>query len=301
MQTASPATARQQPLSLARPNWWQITVRFARLRPLSALGGIIVLVLIFVAAGAPVLAPHDPLQVNLSVRLQPPSADYPLGTDQLGRDILSRILFGSRVSLYVGIFATLFGVGIGTVTGLVSGYIGGAFDTAVQRLMDILQAFPLLILAVALVVALGSSLNNVVIALAVALIPTTNRVIRSAVLGLRERAFVEAARAIGGSGPRVMFRHVLPNVLAPAIILVSIDLGLAILVESSLNFLGLGPPPPQPTWGSMLGMDARANFVRQPWLAIAPGVAITLTVLGFNLLGDGLRDELDPSLRGQGH
>ncbi len=301
MRTASPTAAQRQHLTLRPLNWWRLTIRFARVRPLSALGGIVILVLLVVAAGAPVLAPYDPVTINLAVRLQPPSDGYPLGTDQLGRDILSRILFGSQVSLYVGVFATLFGVGIGTMTGIVSGYFGGAFDTAVQRVMDVLQAFPLIILAVALVVALGSSVNNVVIALAVALIPTTNRVIRSAVLGLRERAFVEAARAMGADNLRIMVRHILPNVLAPAIILVSIDLGLAILVESSLSFLGLGPPPPTATWGSMLGQDARANFARQPWLAIAPGVAITLTVLGFNLLGDGLRDELDPSLRGQGH
>lgn len=234
------------------------------------------------------------------MRLIGPSPDHLLGTDQFGRDILSRILFGAQISLYVGVFATLLGVGVGTLIGVVSGYLSGSVDSVAQRVMDILQAFPLLVLAIALVVALGPSVNNVVIALGIALIPSSNRVIRSAVLSLREQMFVEAARAMGAAAPRVMFWHILPNVLAPAIILVSIDLGLAILVESSLSFLGLGPRPPTPTWGAMLGIDARTHLARQPWLAIAPGTAITLAVLGFNLLGDGLRDELDPRLRGTG-
>lgn len=288
-----------QVAALGRPAWATGVLRFARLRPLSAFGAALILVLLGAALTAPVLAPHDPLLVDLAIRLQPPSWNHPLGTDHLGRDILSRILYGAQVSLYVGLFSTALGIGWGTFLGVVSGYFGGLFDAAVQRVMDVLQAFPLLVLAVALVVALGSSVNNVVIALGVALIPSTNRVIRSAVLGLRARPFVEAARALGAGDARIMVVHIFPNVVAPAIILLSIDLGLAILVESSLSFLGLGPPPPTPTWGAMLGVDARTHFARQPWLAIAPGLAITLTVLGFNLLGDGLRDEFDPRLRGQ--
>ena len=291
---AGPIDAR-----LARqPGVGQKVLRFARSKPLGALGGLLIIVLVVAAIFAGVISPYDPVATKPVKMLTGPGSEFFLGSDQLGRDLLSRLIHGSRVSLYVGILAVCLGTTAGTAFGVVGGYLGGALDLVFQRLMDALMAFPLLVLAMALVAMLGPSLNNVTIALAILLTPGTSRVIRGAVLSVKENQYIEAARAMGASDGRIIFRHVLPNVAAPIIVLVSIQLGGAILVEASLSFLGLGVPPPAPSWGGMLSGAARSFFQIAPWMAIFPGIAISLAVLGFNLLGDALRDVLDPRMRG---
>jgi peptide/nickel transport system permease protein len=270
----------------------------ARRKPLGACGALIVLALILLALAAPVLAPYDYREQNRADLLKPPSAAHLLGTDNLGRDIFSRLLYGAQTTLYVALVAVGLGTTAGSIIGLVSGYAGGHVDLILQRLMDMLMAFPTLILAIATVAVLGPTTTNVVVAMAIVFTPTANRVVRGSVLAEKENQYVEAARAMGAGGARIVFRHVLPNVMAPIIVIVSTSLGTAILVESSLSFLGLGPPPPTPTWGAMLSVGSRTFFERAPWMAIAPGIAISLTILGFNLLGDALRDILDPRLQG---
>ncbi len=280
-----------------RPAWAGF-LSFLRHKPLGSFGLLLVALLVFTAVFADLLANHDPETVAVRDRLLGPGPVYYLGTDHYGRDTWSRIVYGARPSLYVGIFAVVFGTVVGSLVGLVSGYFGRTFDAVAQRIMDMIQAFPLLILAMTIVAALGTSVQNVVIALGIVITPSTNRVVRGTVLSVKENQYVEAARAIGCRHARIILVHILPNVLAPIIILASITLGLAILTEASLSFLGLGPPPPTPTWGSMLSGEGRDYFERQPWLAVWPGVAISLAVLGFNFFGDALRDVLDPRLRG---
>lgn len=280
-----------------RPAWAGL-LSFLRRKPLGSFGLLLVALLVITAVFADALANHDPETVAVQDRLQGPGPVYYLGTDHFGRDTWSRIVYGARTSLYVGIFAVAFGTVMGSFWGLVSGYFGGALDALLQRIMDMILAFPLLILAMTIVAALGPSVQNVVAALAIVLTPSTNRVVRGSVLSAKENQYVEAARAIGCRHGRIILLHILPNVMAPIIVLASITLGLAILTEASLSFLGLGPPPPTPTWGAMLSGEGRDYFERSPWLAIWPGVAISLAVLGFNFFGDALRDVLDPRLRG---
>ena len=286
---AGEPTAR---LSL-RPLWV-----FVRRKPLGAAGLFLIIILVLTALLAPIVATHDPEAAVVRQRLQPPSSLHFLGTDGFGRDVFSRIVYGSQGSLYVGLVAVLLGTALGSLLGLLSGYFGGGFDFLVQRLMDILLAFPMIVLALAILSALGSSLFNVIVALGIVLTPSANRVVRGSVLSARENQYVEAARAIGCGHIRIVFTHILPNVAAPIIVLASITLGLAILVEASLSFLGLGPPPPTPTWGGMLSVEGRRFFERAWWLAVFPGLAISLAVLSFNLFGDALRDIWDPRLRG---
>jgi peptide/nickel transport system permease protein len=276
---------------------------WARLRffgaryPLGAVGAVIMAVFVFAALFADVITPQDPLATDASLSLARPSAAHWLGADYLGRDLYSRIVHGARISLAVGVGSTLLGSALGVVLGLASGYIGGWVDLLVQRVVDILQALPLLVLALVMAASLGPSLENTVIAVAVPLIPYVARVIRANTLALRELPFVEAARAIGMSELRIACRHVLPNTLAPLIVLATAQLGAAILTEASLSFLGLGIPEPHPSWGRMLSESA-AEYVRTaPWLVIFPGLAISLVVFGTNLLGDALRDILDPRQR----
>ncbi len=265
--------------------------------PLGAAGAVIMGLFVFTAVFADVLTIYDPLATNAAIALAPPSAAHWLGVDSFGRDVLSRIVYGARISLAVGIGSTLIGSGLGTAIGLASGYLGGWVDLAVQRVMDILQALPLLVLALVMAAALGPSLQNTIIAISIPLVPYVARVIRSNTLALRELPFVEAAKAVGMSEVRIATRHVLPNTLAPLIVLATAQLGSAILIEASLSFLGLGVPEPYPSWGRMLSTSA-AEYVRTaPWLVIFPGVAISLAVFGTNLLGDALRDLLDPRLR----
>lgn len=272
-------------------------LKMAKRRPLGAIGALIVLLLILVAAFAPWLAPYDPYKMNSSWLLSAPSAAHWMGTDEYGRDIMSRVMWGSRTSLVVGLLAVGLGTTTGAVLGLVSGYLGGTVDYVIQRLMDILLAFPGLVLALAMVAALGASVVNVVIALSFTIIPGASRVIRSSALALRETAFVDAAHNLGFSTPRIIFRHILPNCAAPYIIIATAALGGAILSEAGLSFLGLGTPPPAPSWGGMLSGSSQSAMTDAPWIAIFPGAAITLVVFGFNFLGDALRDLLDPKLR----
>ena len=285
---------------VARPLSWEglgAVWALARRKPLGAAGAVIVLALIVLALAAPIVAPYDYREQSRANLLKPPSVAHPFGTDNLGRDIFSRVLFGAQTSLYVGLVAVGVGTTVGSVIGLISGYAGGRVDLLLQRLMDLVLAFPTLILAIATVAMLGPTTTNVVVAMAIVFTPTANRVVRGSVLAEKENQYVEAARAIGCGGTRIAFRHLLPNVMAPIIVIASTSLGTAILVESSLSFLGLGPPPPAPTWGAMLSVGSRSFFEQAPWMAIFPGLAISLAIFGFNLLGDALRDLLDPRLR----
>jgi len=274
------------------------TARFlVRHYPLGAIGAAIMAVFVLAAVFAGIITWQDPLATNALLSLAPPSAAHWLGTDNFGRDVYSRIVYGARISLAVGIGSTALGCLFGVALGLLSGYVSGWVDLLVQRLIDILQALPLLVLALVMAAALGPSLQNTIIAIAIPLIPYVARVIRANTLALRELPFVEAARAIGMSDLRIAIRHVLPNTLAPLIVLASAQLGSAVLTEASLSFLGLGIPEPYPSWGRMLSESA-AEYVRSaPWLVIFPGIAISLVVFGTNLLGDAARDLLDPRQR----
>ncbi|MGO8920224.1 MAG: ABC transporter permease [Stellaceae bacterium] len=269
----------------------------ARRHPLGAAGAVIMALFVFAALFAGLITRDDPLSTSAALSLAPPSAAHWLGCDFLGRDVWSRIVYGARISLLVGLGSTLLGSSLGVLIGLASGYLGGWVDLAAQRLVDILQALPLLVLALVMAASLGPSLRNTIIAIAIPLIPYVARVIRANALALRELPFVEAAKAVGMSELRIALRHVLPNTLAPLIVLATAQLGAAILTEASLSFLGLGIPEPHPSWGRMLSESA-AEYVRTaPWLVIFPGIAISLAVFGTNLLGDALRDLLDPRQR----
>lgn len=271
---------------------------FVRRYPLGALGGAILLALILTAIFAPWIAPHDPQETSVALQYAPPGSARILGGDQLGRDVLSRLIYGARISLSVGLLSVGIGVTAGTLIGIFSAYAGGTVDLVVQRLVDALMAFPPIILALGLMAALGASMNNVVIALVVILLPGTTRVIRSQTLSIKELDYVLSARASSAGSVRIMLRHILPNVAATYIVLSTITLGFAIVVEAALSFLGVGIPPDVPTWGGMLTLGASRYINTAPWLAIFPGIAITLVVFAINLLGDALRDVLDPKLRG---
>ncbi len=270
---------------------------YCRRHPLGTIGGLIFVALVFAALFAGWIAPHDPLGTNAADSLAPPGASHILGADVMGRDLFSRIVHGARISLMVGIGSTLLGGLIGVAIGLASGYLLGWFDLVTQRIIDIMQALPLLVMALVMAAALGPSLENTIIAISIPLVPHVARVIRANTLSLREMPFVEAARAVGMSEKRIALKHILPNTLAPFIVLATAQLGSAILTEASLSFLGLGIPEPHPSWGRMLSESA-AEYVRTaPWLVIYPGIAISLAVFGTNLLGDALRDILDPRQR----
>jgi peptide/nickel transport system permease protein len=271
--------------------------RFVRRKPLGAAGGAIMVMIVVTAALAGVLATHDPI-ATAPATLARPSAAHWLGTDHLGRDIFSRIVHGARVSLVVGVLSTLLGSGLGGVIGLLSGYLGGKTDLVSQRVMDILQGLPLLVLALVMAASLGPSVTNVIVAISIPIVPRASRVVRSSVLSIREMQYVEAARAVGLSHLRIAFRHILPNTVGPFIVLCTAQLGSAILVEAALSFLGLGVPEPYPSWGRMLSVSAAEYAQKAPHLVLFPGLAISLAVFGANLLGDALRDTLDPRLRG---
>ena len=276
---------------------WSAARFLTRRYPLGAIGAAIMAVFVFAALFAEFITVYDPLATNASISLAPPTAAHWMGTDNFGRDLYSRIAYGARISLAVGIGSTALGCLFGVVLGLLSGYLSGWVDLMVQRLIDILQALPLLVLALVMAAALGPSLQNTIFAIAIPLIPYVARVIRANTLALRELPFVEAANATGMNDFRIAIRHVLPNTLAPLIVLATAQLGSAILTEAALSFLGLGIPEPYPSWGRMLSESA-AEYVRTaPWLVIFPGIAISLVVFGTNLLGDALRDLLDPRQR----
>lgn len=265
---------------------------------LALMGMVIILGFLVVAAFAPQLSPHDPLKFSLRDKLRPPSAVYPLGTDELGRDLLSRILHGTRISLMMAVVSVGIGLIIGTPVGALSGFYGGVLDILVQRAVDVMMAFPGILLAIVIVAVLGPGLWNAMLAVGISFVPTYVRVMRSSVLELREREFVEAARALGAGDLSIIWRHIFPNCVAPLIVLSTLQMASAILWAAGLGFLGLGAQPPAPEWGTMLGRS-QAYIRVAPHVAIFPGAAIALAVLGFNLLGDGLRDALDPRLRGR--
>jgi len=277
--------------------WLGVSLRFARERPLGAAGAVIILVMIAAALLADVITPHDPLETDYAAMLQGPSSGHWFGTDSFGRDVLSRIIYGSRTALWVGFSSSLLGATVGAVIGLVSAYFGGRTDLIVQRFMDLLLSFPLIVLALVVVAVLGIGTSNVILAITIPMIPRCALVVRSSALSLRQAPFVDAARALGFSHRRIIFRHMLPNVMAPYLIMLTAFLGQAILLEASLSFLGLGVTEPTAAWGLMLRGAAVEFAERAPWMAIFPGIAISLSVFAFNLLGDSLRDALDPKLR----
>ena len=280
-----------------RPGWVSVVLGFSRRRPLGAIGAAIVLLMLLVAVIAPWIAPYDPVAVDFGAMLSPPGAKHWLGTDSFGRDVLSRLIYGSRTALFVGFGSALFGATAGAVLGVGSAYFGGKIDLYLQRLMDIFLSFPLIILALAIVAILGNTLPNLILAITIPMIPRCALVIRSSALAIREMPYVDAARASGFKHGRIIFRHMLPNVMAPYLIMMTAFLGQAILLEASLSFLGLGVQEPTPAWGLMLRGAAVEFAEAAPWMAIFPGIAISLAVFAFNLFGDSLRDALDPKLR----
>jgi len=268
---------------------------FARRNKLSVVGGIVGVLVVAIALTAPWIAPREPLKTDFRRMNKPPDAQSWFGTDQVGRDTLSRVMYGARTSLFVAFLAVLLGTTVGSLWGVACGYLGGRFDLVSQRIMEVLQAFPDLILAMAISMAIGTGLPAVIAAIAVTRLPFGGRVIRSVAIAVREMPFVEAGRAAGASQLRIMTLHVLPQCVAPYLVLATTHLGVAIVIEAALGFLGVGVPPPTPTWGNMLA-DAITGLVPHWWLVLFPGLAITVTVLAFNLLGDGIRDTLDPKL-----
>jgi peptide/nickel transport system permease protein len=275
-----------------RPTIWS-SVRRQRL---ALTGALIVSFFAVMAIVGPLIAPHGPTQQFPSDRLQRPNWTYPFGTDEFGRDILSRLLYGARISFEVGAIAVGIAGTLGVLLGMFAGYRGGWIDNTLSLLMDVVYAFPAILLAIAIITMLGNSLANVMVAIAIVYTPTFMRVVRGATLSVRNTAFVESAVALGASTPRILARHIFPNITAPLIVHASLNFAFAVLAEASLAFLGLGNKPPSPSWGSMV--SSSYGFLQlAPWAAIFPGIAIALTVLGFNLLGDGLRDALDPRLR----
>jgi peptide/nickel transport system permease protein len=275
----------------------QAAMFLARHYPLGAAGAVILIVFVLTAIFADGISPFDPTSTNPAISLARPSMAHWLGADFMGRDMFSRIVGGSRISLAVGLGSISLGCLVGVPIGLLSGYFGGWVDLTIQRLIDMMQSLPLLVTALVMAAALGPSLRNTIIAIAIPLVPSIARIVRSNTLALKEMPFVEAARAIGLSETWIAIRHVLPNTLAPLIVLVTAQFGSAILVEASLSFLGLGVPEPFPSWGRMLSESAAEYMRAAPWLVIFPGLAISLVVFGANLLGDALRDMLDPRLR----
>ena len=268
-----------------------------RHNPTAMGGGIVGLLIVFLALTAPLIAPYDPLKADFRRMAKSPDTHNYFGTDQIGRDTMSRVIYGARSSLVVSFGAVILGTTVGSLWGLASGYLGGKFDITSQRIMEILQAFPDLILAMAISMAIGTGMRAVIVAIAVTRIPFGGRVIRSVALTVKELAYVEAGRSVGASQLRIMGLHILPQCLAPYLVLATTHLGVAIIIEAALGFLGVGIPPPTPTWGNMLA-DSLTSLVPHWWLVFFPGLAITVTVLAFNLLGDGIRDTLDSRLRG---
>jgi peptide/nickel transport system permease protein len=272
--------------------WVQVLVRISR-NPMGAFGLAIVVLMGLIAILAPVVAPYSPIQQHPGLELKPPSGQFWLGSDDLGRDLFSRILYGARVSFVVGIVATALGAAVGVSTGMLSGYLGGWVDSVIMRFYDALLAFPGIIIGIAVISILGPSTLNVAYALAIGGMPFFARLMRSSVLSERERDYVYAARSIGAKDGRIMFRHVLPNTLAPLLVQLSLAMGFAVLAEAGLSFLGLGTQPPDPSWGTMLN-DSRAYLREAPWYGLWPGVALTVLLVALNYLSDALRDALDP-------
>ncbi len=285
-----------------RQRVWVSLLRAGRAKPLGVVGLLMVLLLVVLAVGAPVIAPYSPTEQHSKAVMVPPNSQFWLGTDNFGRDLLTRIIYGARISLQVGIVATLIGTVGGSLLGIVSGYVERRFDLYVQRVMDAWMAFPSIIFALSVVAALSQRLPPVLlvmVAIGLSHVPSSNRVVRGATLGEKQSVYVEAARALGAGPLRIIGRHILPNVTAPIIVMASIELGTAILSEASLSFLGVGIQPPAPSWGNMLSGAHRTYMLTAPWMAFFPGIALTIAIMGWNLLGDALRDLWDPRLRGR--
>jgi peptide/nickel transport system permease protein len=283
--------------TLSAPRPGTLWTAFARNR-LFWVGLVLLAAIIIVAVFAPLIAPHDPLEQNIVVRLEPPSAEFLLGTDGYGRDVLSRLIYGARISLLVGFLAILIAMIIGATIGIVAGYIGGRFDQIVMGLLDVMLSFPTLLLGLMIAAMLGASLQNLIIAIAITEIAPFARVARAPTISLKQRDFVEAGRALGFGPVRIMGVHILPNMISDVIVMSSLWMASAIRTEASLSFIGLGVPPPTPTWGSMI-REGFENILDAWWLAVFPSMAILVTVLALNLLGDALRDAIDPKLRGE--
>jgi peptide/nickel transport system permease protein len=297
--SATPQTIEELSRHDERRGWLAVVADFCVRRPLGAAGAAIVVVMVILAATANLIAPYDPLTTDYAAMLAAPSRDHWLGTDAFGRDVLSRIIYGSRTALMVGLGASTIGATLGSLIGVASAFFGGRIDLIVQRVMDVFFAFPVIILALAVVAILGTGAENVILAIAVPMVPRCARVVRASALAVREMPYVDAARAAGFGNQRIILRHMLPNVMAPILIMATAFLGEAILLEASLSFLGLGVQEPVAAWGLMLRGAAVQFAEAAPWMAIFPGLAISLAVFGFNLLGDSLRDALDPRLRTQ--
>lgn len=286
---------------IERPSAWARRSRYWRrvvaTQPLGVFGALIVFIFLVMALVPGIIAPYDPNAAGVGPRLQDPGWSHFMGTDGLGRDVFSRIVFGARLSVLIGFGAVAVGTTAGAIIGIVSGYFGGTTDTLIQRLIDAVMTFPGLILALVIVTIWGQGVTQLVFAIAILIIPGASRIVRGATLAEKNNQYVEAAKVLGASESRIIFRHILPNITAPIIVIVSVMVGVAILVEAALSFLGLGVPPPTPSWGQMLSIEGRTFMLEQPWLAVWPGLAISFVVLGLNLLGDALRDILDPKLR----
>ena len=278
--------------------WAHLSARFARRQPLGAFSAAVLMSMLVLAITADFLAPYSPTQTNAGPSLIGPSADHFFGTDQFGRDLFSRVVHGARVSLYVGLGATFSAAAVATLLGGLSGYLGGAFDYFLQRLVDASQALPPLVLLIAIMVVLEPSVRNVIIALAARGSLSLSRVIRGSVIGIRGFPYIEAARAMGASTPRVMIFHILPNIFPVVVVLMSTSIGGYIVAEASLSFLGFGIPPPTPSWGGMMSAEGRVYMIVMPWILVFPTIALSLVVYSMNMFGDALRDELDPRLRG---
>lgn len=275
-----------------------LLVRLVREKPLGLMGGVIVLLLLFTGIFANFLAPYDINKIHLRDRLKPPSTKFLLGTDNLGRDMLSRMIFGARISVLVGLSAATIDIVIATLIGLLSGFIGGKTDMVIQRFVDAWMCFPGLVIILTIMSILGPGLIQVIIVIGLTSGIRSSRVVRGATISIKENTYVKASISVGGSTLWILLKHILPNIMAPIIVLFTVSVGIAILSEASLSFLGFGIPPPTPAWGSMLSGEGRAFMQRAPWMAIWPGLALATVVFGINFLGDALRDLLDPRLRG---
>lgn len=305
-QADRPTAAEQAELVLReqtgsrRDSWGIGLVHFAQRNPVGAVSGILIVVIVAVAVFAPFVATHDPiLDADFRSLREAPTGGHWLGTDDIGRDLYSRIIYGARVSLFVAFMAVMVGDLFGAAWGVATGYIGGRFDMYSQRFLELLMSFPTLILAMLLVLAMGAGVWTVIVAISITRVPLSVRVVRAVTLSVKENAYVDAAQAIGASGTRVMVRHIAPQCVAPWLVLATAHLGSVIILEASLGFLGVGVPLPTATWGNMLGGTVSAGLFPRWWMVLFPGLAITITVLAFNLFGDSIRDVLDPKLRGR--
>ncbi len=276
----------------------QALSRFARRQPIGAVCAVVLLTMVAVAVFAHTIAPFSATKNDVGPTLASPGGEHLFGTDQFGRDLFSRVVYGARISLYVGLVTTLIGVLLATVLGAVSGYFAGTFDYALQRFVDAVQAIPPLVLLIGVLVVLGPSVNNVIIALAFRGALSLSRVVRGAVIGIRTSQYIDAARAIGASHRRTLMLHILPNILPTVVVLISTSIGANIVAEASLSFLGYGVPPPTPTWGGMMSSEGRIYMLVSPWILIAPTIALSMVVFSMNMFGDALRDEIDPRMRG---